>query len=240
MDMPEMSALSADASPEMKAHHAMMSAHRAMMVAHCKAMEDHGAKMDAHGKDLDDYAVKMDKHHEAMDKAMPHMEKLAGSLPSRDDVPPDTSHNIKTEAEGEALARASRVTTQLAALTGKTDPEEALGFVAGLKASAGNVATLTAKVKELEDANTDRMVIAEVDAAIVARKATPSERESLIMVGRTNIAALRGNLAARTALAGAQQVQVGTEGTDLDANLIAMAKQAGVSVEVLRKHSVKA
>jgi phage I-like protein len=226
MDFSELPALPEGASEDMKA---MRSICNAMLSAMGGAMEE----LKSHKTTLLDYATKIDGVHETMKKLT--------ALPSKSDVPPDTTPHPKPMEEGEAVAKANATVAKLFEITGTQDADEALGMVMGLKTTAGQAAALAAKVQAGEVDGPKRQATELVETAIKEKKVLPSERESLIGIGTQSLAMLRGNLKARAALPGigeaATQAPAATgEGQKFAPELVEMARKANISLDTLNKY----
>lgn len=140
-----------------------------------------------------------------------------------------------TTAEA-AIAAVTALTTAEAAskaavttLTAKTDAD-----TVSLTAAQGQVTELTAQVADLtakltakDEADAEREVVAAVDAAIKAGKATPAQREAQLGLARANLADYLANTALALSVVGAGAIAKPGEVADLTDEEKAFCEQFG-------------
>lgn len=114
---------------------------------------------------------------------------LALSIDTTDNQAIAALEQLKREKEN-----ASREREQLLSLTGKSSVSEASGVIAAWKASADQVASLSAKLSEFETRSKASEVKGLVDAALKDGKATPAQAEMLTAMGTKDIEMLKGYL----------------------------------------------
>lgn len=171
---------------------------------------------------------------------------LSGELPT-----------LRNAAAELAAARARPLlTTALAGALGvaaTADESTALAAVQQLRTAtaAGDatmmqtIAALQGEIATLKGVNTEREVLAEVDGAIAAGKFLPAVRDTLLVMGRKDLAALKGFVAAAPVIPGLQgqttaahQQQNGNSTAALAAEASKVAQAFGLSAEQFAKGAV--
>lgn len=95
-----------------------------------------------------------------------------------------------------------------------------------------------AQLKAAQDAEAERTVLAAVDAAIVARKATPAQRDSLVELARANLAAFTAAMQSAPEILSADGVQPpAVDNTfGLDADELARCKQLRIDPAIYARN----
>lgn len=171
-------------------------------------------------------------------KTMKSLLKALGLSDTATEAEAIVALNAKT---AEATAKAAEIAgvvdateaklQELVALTGKGSPAEALGVIQAWKGAAEKVATLSAKVQELEAAKVEAEVVALVDGAVAEGKATPAQRDVLLSMGRKDVVSLKAFVEASPVIAPAAEAMApATEAGEtvaLSAEELRLAKKMG-------------
>lgn len=147
-----------------------------------------------------------------------------------------------TEAQAlTALESHLAIGSKLLELTGKTDTREALGAVMAWRESDKRAVELSKQLATIEATSREAEVLSLVDAAVTAGKFVPAQRTSLLAMGRTDVAMLKGLVDATPAgkpLA-KEPVDPGVV-VSLSAADIEVAKKMNISLEAMAKSKADA
>ena len=155
----------------------------------------------------------------------------------------------ETATEDEAVTALGLITKErenLIALTGKSNAAEALGVIAGWKASAEKVEALTAQLAEVAAAKLKAEVGTMLDDAVREGRVTPAKRDEFqALADKHGPDALKACLSVLPK-APAPAIELKTEttpptvpGAELTASQLKIIKQLGLTVEQYREYAPK-